>query len=133
MSGFDVYTDGGARGNPGPAAIGVVVKDERGKIVHQFGRTVGETTNNVAEYLAVLAALEWLKFQPQPVTANFYSDSSLVVHQLKGEWKIKEAHLKQLVERAHRLENNLTVSYTAIPREQNNAADAQVNQALDKC
>lgn len=133
MTRLAVYTDGGARGNPGPAAIGVVIKDERGKIIHQFGRTVGETTNNVAEYLAVLAALEWLKVQTQPVTANFYSDSSLVVHQLKGEWKIKEAHLRQLVERVHRLENDLVVTYTAIPREQNTAADAQVNQALDKC
>jgi len=133
MSGFSVYTDGGARGNPGPAAIGVVVKDERGKTIHQFGRTIGETTNNVAEYLAVIAALEWLKAQPQRLAAKFYSDSSLVVHQLKGEWKIKEDHLRQLVEQVHHLEKNRMVTYTAIPREQNTAADAQVNQALDKC
>ena len=133
---LNVYTDGGARGNPGPAAIGMVIKDEQGKVIHSFGRTIGEATNNVAEYRAVIAALEWIKFQSKadrPLAVNFFSDSTLIVHQIKREWKIKEAHLKPLAARVHRLEDGLTVVYTAIPREQNALADALVNQALDKC
>ena len=134
MSGrLSVFTDGGARGNPGPAAVGVVIKDDKGKLIHQFGRTIGETTNNVAEYQAVISALEWIKTQAKPETVSFYSDSTLIVHQIKGEWKIKEAHLKQLVDQVHRLEDNLTTSYTVIPREKNFNADALVNRALDKC
>ena len=132
MSAFSIYTDGGARGNPGPAAIGAVIKDEQGRKVHSFGRTIGAATNNVAEYRAVIAALEWLKEQPRPDKVSFYSDSSLIVHQIRGEWKIKEAHLKQLAERVRQLENGLTVAYSVIPREQNSQADALVNRALDK-
>ncbi len=133
MSGFNIYTDGGARGNPGPAAIGVVVKDKNNRVVCQFGRTIGKATNNVAEYQAVISALEWLITQPRPEIINFFSDSTLVVHQLKGEWKIKQDHLKPLVREIHRLETGLVTIYTAIPREQNFQADALVNQALDKC
>lgn len=127
----NVYCDGGARGNPGPAAIGVVIKDEQGSLINSFGRTIGETTNNVAEYEAVIAALEWIKNQPKPDKVKFYSDSKLIVHQLRGEWKIKEAHLRQLAERVRLLENNLTTTYSVIPREQNYQADALVNRALD--
>ena len=133
MKGLNIYTDGGARGNPGPAAIGVVVKDGEGKIIHQFGRTIGKTTNNVAEYQAVVSALEWLATQFRPGKINFFSDSTLIVNQIKGDWKIKEAHLKPLVSRVRQLVGQLTVTYTAIPREQNFEADALVNQALDKC
>lgn len=138
MSGdLSIFTDGGARGNPGPAAIGVVVKNRQGKTIHQFGRVIGETTNNVAEYQAVISALEWLCSRPQadkPKAVNFYIDSTLIVHQIKGEWKIKLPHLRQLVERAHQLEPKLTaITYTVIPREKNADADALVNQALDKC
>lgn len=133
MSGvLSVFTDGGARGNPGPAATGVVIKDEQGKVVHQFGQTIGEATNNVAEYRAVIDALEWILTQAPPDKINFYLDSALVVHQLRGEWKIKEAHLKQLAAAVHRLETNLAITYAAIPREKNFQADALVNQALDK-
>lgn len=133
---FNVYTDGGSRGNPGPAAVGVIIKDGQGNLVASFGRTIGVTTNNVAEYQAVIAALEWIKCQPEadrPLAANFYSDSTLIVHQIRGDWKIKEAHLRQLTERVHQLESGLTVTYTVIPREQNSQADALVNRALDKC
>ena len=128
-----VFTDGGARGNPGPAAIGVVVQDEQGRTVYELGRTIGETTNNVAEYRAVIGALEWIKSQPRPAAVNFYSDSTLVVNQLQGLWKIKQAHLKPLIDEVRRLAEGLTVTFTAIPRAQNEAADALVNQALDKC
>ena len=128
-----VFTDGGARGNPGPAAIGVVVQDEQGRTVYELGRTIGETTNNVAEYRAVIGALEWIKSQPRPAVVNFYSDSTLVVNQLQGLWKIKQAHLKPLIDEVRRLAEGLIVTFTAIPRAQNEAADALVNQALDKC
>ena len=133
MKRFIIHTDGGARGNPGPAAIGVVVKDISGKIIHQFGRTIGETTNNVAEYRAVISALEWIVTRPRPETINFFSDSTLIVNQIKGDWKIKEGHLKPLAARVRQLAGHLSVTYTAIPREQNFQADALVNQALDKC
>ena len=129
---LSVFTDGGARGNPGPAATGVVIKDEQGKVIHQFGQTIGEATNNVAEYRAVICALEWILTQAPTDKINFYLDSTLVVHQLRGEWKIKEAHLRQLAAAVHKLENNLITTYTAIPREKNFQADALVNQALDK-
>ena len=130
---LNIYTDGGARGNPGPAAIGVVVKNEQGKDVHKFGQTIGEATNNVAEYRAVIAALEWIKVQARPERVNFYSDSTLIVHQIKGEWKVKEGHLRPLIERIRRLAQDLVVTFTAIPRERNFQADALVNQSLDKC
>jgi len=132
---LSVFTDGGARGNPGPAAIGVIIKDQQGKTIHRFGRTIGEATNNVAEYRAVIEALRWIQAQPKthrPLAVNFHSDSTLIVHQIKGDWKIKEAHLKQLVDQVHRLEKDLAATYTAIPREKNFQADALVNQALDK-
>ena len=111
-----VFTDGGARGNPGPAAIGVVVQDEQGRTVYELGRTIGETTNNVAEYRAVIGALEWIKSQPRPAVVNFYSDSTLVVNQLQGLWKIKQAHLKPLIDEVRRLAEGLIVTFTAIPR-----------------
>lgn len=130
---LSVYTDGGSRGNPGPAAIGVVVKDETGQVVAEFGKTIGETTNNVAEYQAVIEALVWLKNSGRQEPINFFLDSALVVHQLRGDWKIKLNHLRELAGRVHQLEQGLAVTYTAVPREQNTAADAQVNQALDKC
>lgn len=135
MSVLSVYTDGGARGNPGPAAIGVVVKNEQGKVIHQFGRVIGETTNNVAEYQAVIAALGWLESQPRPERVKFNLDSTLVVHQLRGEWKIKEPHLKPLVQAARdkMAKLNCLFSFQAIPRERNFEADALVNLSLDKC
>jgi ribonuclease HI len=132
---LSIFTDGGARGNPGPAAIGVVIKDQSGRIVHQFGEAIGETTNNVAEYRAVIAALDYLLTQSElPGQVNFFLDSRLVVEQLRGNWKIKEAHLRDLALRAQQLVSKLgaRMIYTAVPREQNSAADKLVNQALDK-
>jgi probable phosphoglycerate mutase len=129
-----INTDGGARGNPGPAAIGVVIK-EQGNLVHEFGQTIGVATNNVAEYRAVLAALEWVAGQSaRPEAIEFILDSQLVVEQLKGNWKIKEPRLQDLALSAHGLMQKLgiKVSFTSVRREQNAAADKLVNQALDK-
>jgi len=134
---LNIYTDGGARGNPGPAAIGVVIKNKQNKLIHQFGRLIGKATNNVAEYKALIAALEWLitnkpKFTTDPL-CHFYLDSALVVNQLNGLWKIKKPHLRQLIINIRQLEGSLgyPIQYTVIPRQKNIQADTLLNQALD--
>ncbi|MBI2611569.1 ribonuclease HI family protein [Candidatus Gottesmanbacteria bacterium] len=134
-----VFTDGGARGNPGPGAIGVVVKDDKGYKIKEIGKRIGETTNNVAEYTAVREALKWIKsnfpiFQFSNETKkNFFLDSNLVVNQLNGLFKVKEAKLRELLVKIRELEQEVggNVSYTFIPREKNWEADRLVNRALD--
>ena len=98
MEGIIVYTDGGARGNPGPAAIGVYIIDQDGKQVIKFGKKIGETTNNVAEYKAVYNALDWIKnnLKNNIRNINFLLDSKLVVNQLNGIFKIKNKNLGRL-------------------------------------
>lgn len=132
---LNIFTDGGSRGNPGKSAIGIVIKDKAGKILHSFGQTIGIATNNVAEYKAVIAALEWLNKNKTSIeTVNFFSDSQLIVNQLNGLWKIKEVNLRQLVIQAHQLEQslNLQIKFNYIPREKNYLADRLVNLVLDK-
>src|SRR5437773_1214739 len=85
---YIVHTDGAARGNPGPAAIGVVIEDEEGRTVYEASRALGVRTNNEAEYLALITALEYLK-EARPKEAEFRLDSELVVKQLSGEYKGK--------------------------------------------
>lgn len=129
-----VFTDGGARGNPGPAAIGVVIKEENGKDVRRFGKYIGETTNNVAEYKAVIEALTYIKQQGKDFRIVFFLDSQLVASQLSGLYKIKKAHLQELVLKIKILEQEAggDISYRIIPRENNGEADSLVNQALDE-
>ncbi len=135
-----IYTDGGARGNPGPAAIGIVIKNHQGKLIHQFARTIGTATNNIAEYQACQAALKWLVTNKNklPLTSsaicNFFLDSTLVVNQLNGLWKVKNPHLRQQVINIRQLEGQLglTIKYTAIPRQKNIQPDTLLNQALDQ-
>ena len=129
-----IHTDGGARGNPGPAAIGVVIEKE-GSILHEFGEAIGRATNNVAEYTAVIRALEWCKSHNQKQgTKNFFLDSLLVVQQLNGIYKIKDAKLRELSLKIRMLEQEVggVITYQAIRREQNKEADLMVNQALDQ-
>lgn len=142
-----IHTDGGARGNPGPAAIGVVIEkciciDSRECSEHTrervagFGKVIGETTNNIAEYTAVIEALSYMKTHKDIVMSRgirFFLDSTLVVNQLNGVYKIKEPHLREMVLQVHMLEAevNVAIQYTYVPREQNTAADLFVNQALD--
>jgi len=129
-----IHTDGGARGNPGPAGIGVVIEQD-GKIIHEFGKTIGETTNNVAEYTAVIEALTYLKTRnTQLETISFLLDSKLVVEQLNGNYKIKDAKLRELSLKIRMLEQELSggvITYAHVPREKNKEADRLVNQALD--
>ena len=143
---FIIHTDGGARGNPGPAAVGISVErvedaGQTGKEIIGFGKTIGETTNNVAEYTAVLQALQNIKYQisnikyeeKKNVTIEFYLDSKLVVEQLNGNFKIKDANLQRLAFDVRILEKECggVVTYSYVPREQNKRADLLVNQALD--
>jgi ribonuclease HI len=126
------YTDGGARGNPGPAAYGVVIKDESGKILFSEGKYIGQTTNNQAEYQGLVAALESAQ-KLGATEADCYLDSELIVKQMKREYKVKDLGLQAQFIKAWNLINNFKkVSFTHIRREFNKEADALVNQALDK-
>lgn len=128
-----IHTDGGARGNPGPAAIGVSVV-HNGKTIGEVSKAIGEATNNVAEYQAVVEALLWIQnSNMRPREIAFFLDSTLVVNQLNGIFKIKEPHLRELLLRIKQLEQGIdaTISYTAVRREFNKRADFLVNQALD--
>jgi len=132
-----VYTDGGARGNPGPAAIGVVIEDRAGKILKQMGEYMGETTNNQAEYEALVRALGELKVmfggQLRDLRVEVRMDSELVVRQLEGKYKVKDPGLKQQFAKVAtlRLEAAPNMTFVHIPREKNFRADALVNAALD--
>lgn len=133
---YRIFTDGGSRGNPGPAAIGVVIESADGVSLATFGRPIGIATNNIAEVSAVIAALEWLKQQKLPesgLSIRFYLDSELVVRQLTGDYRVKNLSLMSLYQQIHLLSKSLRhpISYEHISREQNKKADRLVNTALD--
>lgn len=124
--------DGGARGNPGPAAYGVVVRDSKGNIVTELGEYLGLQTNNFAEYSGLLAVLEYA--QKENVSAlKVFSDSELLVKQMKGLYKVKSPGLVPLFERARSLSRRLQYfSIEHVRRERNREADRMVNQVLDQ-
>ncbi len=126
-----IFTDGAAEPNPGPAAIGAVIKDTQGKLIAQISRRIGTTTNNQAEYRAVIAALEEaLKLGATHVKLN--SDSELVVRQITGIYRVKKAELKPLYRQVKQLQGLLQgFTITHIPRERNKEADKLTNMALD--
>lgn len=134
---LNVFTDGGARGNPGPSATGVYIADENNKKVAGFGTAIGVATNNVAEYKAVIHALDWIienkKSLAENAKINFFMDSKLICSQILGLWKVKNVGLKDLLLDVRDREGqiNLPMFYKHIPREQNAQADAFVNEALD--
>jgi ribonuclease HI len=124
-------TDGGARGNPGPAAYGYVLETEGGTVLDARGETIGVATNNVAEYRALVAGLE-AALARGVTELEVVSDSELVVKQMRGEYKVKNEALRQLSLKAGRLACELgSVTYTAVRREHNELADRLVNEALD--
>ena len=126
-----VYCDGGARGNPGPAAVGVVIFNGEGNLRDKCGKYLGITTNNEAEYAGVIEALSHSELSEES-HINFFLDSLLVVQQLNGLWKVKEPRLRELVLKIRQLEAGRKVTYTHIPREKNRQADLLVNETLDK-
>ena len=130
MSRFTVNVDGGARGNPGPAAIGVVLRDG-GEVVGEVGETIGEATNNVAEYRALLRGIE-LATEHGATELELIGDSELVVRQVEGRYKVKNAGMKELHEEVKRALRGLdSWSIRHVRRAENADADRLVNQALD--
>lgn len=136
-----IFCDGGARGNPGPAAAAFVVYTDSGtegaeKVRKKCGKYLGETTNNVAEYTAVVEALAWLKGNKDGVDkVEFFLDSNLVVNQLNGKFRVKEPKLRELLVKVRELEagfSPLFWTYSYVPRLKNSQADLLVNQTLDK-
>ncbi|MDQ5816525.1 MAG: ribonuclease HI family protein [Actinomycetota bacterium] len=126
-----LHTDGGARGNPGPAGIGVVLADEHGDVIADIARGIGATTNNVAEYRALIAGLE-LALERGIADLDVYLDSKLVVSQVLGEWKIKDERLRALAAKAQILMGKFdAITIQHVRREQNAAADALANQGMD--
>lgn len=126
-----LFTDGGARGNPGPAAFGYVLESEDGTVLSAHGERIGVATNNVAEYRALVAGLEKALELSVP-EVEVVSDSELLVKQMTGEYRVKNAALQELSIQASRLAREIgKVSYTAVRREHNELADRLVNEALD--
>lgn len=127
-----IFTDGGARGNPGPAAFGVVIKDEKDKPSGKYSKYLGETTNNQAEYQAVFFALKKAK-ELGADEVELYSDSELLVNQLNLDYKIKNQDLGKWFLKIWNLRQELKkVSFIHIPREENKEADRLVNQEIDR-
>ena len=126
-----ICVDGASRGNPGLAAIGATIKDEQGRLIARISQGIGRTTNNQAEYRAVIAALEEaIRLGAGQVELN--SDSELVVKQIKGEYRVKKAALKPLYQRVKQLQSGLeSFTINHIPRQQNREADNLANKALD--
>lgn len=133
-----IYTDGGSRGNPGPAAFGYVIKDAGGHVLKQHGEAIGKATNNEAEYQGVIAALKKSKQmlgkeKLKRTHIEVRMDSELAVRQLCGVYKIENEKLQPLFMELWNLRVELggNVSFVHIPREQNKEADRMVNEALD--
>ncbi|MFC1990096.1 ribonuclease HI family protein [Chloroflexota bacterium] len=125
-----IFTDGASRGNPGPAAIGATIKDEQGGLISSISQCIGLTTNNQAEYRAIIAALEQA-IGLGATQVNVRSDSELVVRQITGRYRVKKASLKPLYMKVMQLQSQLeSFTITHIPRQQNIEADILANAAL---
>ncbi len=130
-----VYTDGASRGNPGSAAVGVLITDESGNEIKTFRKFIGECTNNVAEYTALIESVKLLKEPDNPIEEIiFFCDSELIVKQIRGEYKIKHKDLINLsLEFWKEIKSlNKKFSIKHIPREENKTADRLANEALDE-
>jgi len=125
-----IFTDGTAKPNPGPAAIGVIMKDEQGRLIASISQPIGPATNNQAEYKAIIAALEGaIRLGVDQV--DLRSDSELVVKQVKGQYRVKNASLKPLHQKIKQLQSQLQAfTIIHIPRQQNTEADSLANIAL---
>lgn len=127
-----IYTDGAARGNPGPAGIGAVIQNEEGEVLSEISSFLGQGTNNIAEYTALVTALE----KAAALKARevlLYTDSELVVKQIKGEYRVKNEGLKPLYRKAKELIQQFDLfTIVHIPREQNKVADGLANKGIDE-
>ena len=125
-----IHTDGVSRGNPGRAAIGAIIRDEKGGLVASISQSIGRATNNQAEYRAIIAALE----EALPLDANeveLNSDSELVVKQVKGQYRVRKEDLRPLYQRVKQLQSKLKgFKIKHIPRQRNREADKLANAAL---
>lgn len=130
MEAVIVNCDGGSRGNPGKSALGVVIKTSKGEIIEEIGEYLGVQTNNYAECMAVVKALEVLR-ERELYKADFYLDSELVVKQIRGEYKIKSENIAHLHERIKELSKGMELSFQHVYRKDNAEADAQANKVLD--
>ena len=129
---YKIYTDGASRGNPGPSGIGAVIFDEKGKVVHEIAEYIGEVTNNVAEYLALVAALDYcVKHKISPV--EILADSQLLIKQLKGEYRVKHENIIPLYRQVQAFLSQLQVTgYKHVYREDNRHADKLANRGIDE-
>jgi ribonuclease HI len=126
------YIDGGARGNPGPAGFGVRLETGDGELIEEFGESIGVATNNVAEYRGLLAALEWARAHDHKAL-HVRSDSLLLVQQMLGNYKVKNAGLQPLYARARLLAHEIgRVTFEHVRRERNADADRLANAAMDQ-
>ena len=127
-----LFTDGAARGNPGPAGLGVVIEDEQGLRLRGLCRYIGTATNNKAEYLALIEGLTAVR-DWSPDRLEVFLDSQLVVEQVNGNWKIKHAELQPLARHVQGLLREFpSVTVTHVRREKNKGADALANKAIDE-
>ncbi|MBI2429512.1 MAG: ribonuclease HI family protein [Ignavibacteriales bacterium] len=129
------FTDGAARGNPGDAGIGIVIKDDRGAVIQTLKKYIGKATNNVAEYTALVTLLEFLRTNEtlQCTELVVLTDSELMARQINGEYKVKDPGLKLLYQKVKLLLQpvSFTFSILHVPRSQNSEADALANEAID--
>jgi ribonuclease HI len=126
------YIDGGARGNPGPAGYGVRIEDQNGRLIEEFNGFLGPSTNNVAEYNGLLAALKYAQQHGHRVV-RIKSDSELLVKQMRGEYRVKNAGLQPLYQQARAIANSLDrIVFEHVRREQNKDADRLANLAMDQ-
>ena len=127
-----IYVDGASRGNPGPASYGFAVIDAEGEILHEGSDYIGTTTNNVAEYTALIEALRYV-LEKNISAVEIRSDSQLLVKQLTGEYKVRTPHIQELHEKARDLLRHLSFYVIKhVPRSQNKLADQLANEALDR-
>lgn len=138
MNKLIIYIDGGSRGNPGPAALGVLFLTKKGEILKEYSQYLGKKTNNEAEYLALIFALKKTKAlfgreKIKNLLIELKSDSELLVKQMKGEYKIKESKIQSLFLQAWNLKVDFrNIKFLLIPREKNKEADKLVNEALNQ-
>lgn len=131
-----VHTDGGSLNNPGQAAYSFIIRDEHNKIIHQYAKKIGVATNNKAEYYGVIEALKYIKKALPSIRSikqlSFFSDSSLLVNQLNGLFKVKSGDIRGFILQIRTLEGEINVpaTYAYVPREKNSEADSLVKAVL---